>query len=376
MSTEAEIVFEQGNSFMQDGMDAEAISAFKKAISLNPKVSKYHAYYAFLLIRADQYDKAMKEADLAITLDPNSILGFRQRGRIYFHLENYESAIQDYTRAIEIEPNNPSSYSLRFDAYYESKDFENYFLDLVRWHELEGQVYPYSEEDDPKEFAHFLKTIDKHFSEVLFPKLKEKKEKIVRYYPLSLIFWGGKEKQVFVNGTSYIQKHGTHGQGYICITDKNLHIFSSGELSRILEKSVETPLLFSFLNKVLPSGDKTEVSKKDEYWSTSNLNITSIQVSTDLDTKKQFIRIVTPVMHWDIHLFYSGWDEIVSIALNMAKTGKFNDVWGENLSKETSSHQKQAEVLGLIKQLSEFKAQGIISEPEFQNKKKELLSRL
>ena len=57
----------------------------------------------------------------------------------------------------------------------------------------------------------------------------------------------------------------------------------------------------------------------------------------------------------------------------MAATGKLSEVFP---SSAHPSKATQAEVISLLKELGELKEKGIITESEFNAKKKELLSRL
>ena len=65
-------------------------------------------------------------------------------------------------------------------------------------------------------------------------------------------------------------------------------------------------------------------------------------------------------------------DEL-NVAISMAITGKYAEIWSH---ENSSNRDDKDDVFRLLKNLGELKAQGIITESEFEEKKKELLSRI
>ncbi len=64
-----------------------------------------------------QYEKAIKEFDKAINIDPDYVYAYVSRGNTFFALREYDLAFEDYTDAIDIEPRNGIHYYNRGNTY-------------------------------------------------------------------------------------------------------------------------------------------------------------------------------------------------------------------------------------------------------------------
>ena len=75
------------------------------------------------LLRAGIYlqrldmDNALSDFSTTIQLDPANYVAFKLRGDLYYALERYREAIRDYTRLIELKPTNSVGFSLRGKAH-------------------------------------------------------------------------------------------------------------------------------------------------------------------------------------------------------------------------------------------------------------------
>ena len=86
-------------------MDADkAIKDYDEAIRLNPKYTT--AYYVRGLARVlkKDYAAAIKDYDEAIRLNPKYALAFRERGVAHNNLKEYAKALADFDAAIDIDP--------------------------------------------------------------------------------------------------------------------------------------------------------------------------------------------------------------------------------------------------------------------------------
>jgi tetratricopeptide (TPR) repeat protein len=84
---------------------------FLKAIELNPNSAMGHQYYGMLLATLGYYKKAIKELELAHSLDPlnapiSSLLAFN-----YFNSNLFDQAQEQYERTNEIDPEFHESWS-------------------------------------------------------------------------------------------------------------------------------------------------------------------------------------------------------------------------------------------------------------------------
>jgi tetratricopeptide (TPR) repeat protein len=365
----------RGHSYNDLGKYDLAIQDYTKAIEID-----HNSHFSFSsrgnsYCNLEKYDLAIRDFTRAIELDNNDSYSFGRRGKAYYFLKSYELAIQDTTKAIGIDLQDKWAYYFRYLAYYETKDISNYLLDLTRYHALGGEIVPYNTESKLQDVIQLCRAVNTHLKDSMFPKFQQENEILVDSYLVTLVVWDRQEEQNWVNGTSFNNQYGTLGQGYICISDKNVHIVTFGELSRILDKYYNRPR--SFLGSLFSNGDKTEISKTDHWWAIPNATITSVQNIDDPLFKRSSIRIRTGEMNWDIFSPSSEDQKEIHLAVNMAKDGKFTDLWAKIPSDaDVLPSQTQSEIIVLITKLNELKTIGAISEAEFEEKKKELLSRL
>ena len=87
-----------------------------------------------------EYDKAMSAFTKAIELDPNFALGYSNRGWVHIKLGQYEQAIADCTKAIELDPSLALAYNNRGWAYIESEQYEQAIADLDKAMELDPDL--------------------------------------------------------------------------------------------------------------------------------------------------------------------------------------------------------------------------------------------
>jgi PQQ-dependent catabolism-associated CXXCW motif protein len=70
------------------------------------------------------YDAAIKEYDLAISLDPEYAIAYRNRGLAYHLKRNYDLAIQDYDQAIRLNPKDSDAFNGRGSSYFAKADYQ------------------------------------------------------------------------------------------------------------------------------------------------------------------------------------------------------------------------------------------------------------
>ncbi len=396
MTDEAQNMFEMGKKLLEQKNFTEALKAFANAKELEPSSPRYHTWYSYALIINKQFNEAIIEANTAIQIDQNyedafiqladgyeklkefqkaiecysqvirinplNCSAYENRGHIYQHQQDFDLAEKDFTRAIKIDPLNPSYYQSRSRIYYEIQNWENYYLDRIKYQEFTG-IGKYS---DDNEGENSIKIIDNHFHQSVYPHIKSAGEKIIDYWPNIFLVWDRIEKQRLVNGGSFDIQYGTIGQGYICLTDKSLRIFSLA----VLSSKIKPPRsFFSFL-----STEKFEVSKKDYSWTIPNQDIQGSQVYEDRYLKVEFVVIKTSSGIWSLNPYSEIHEVLIPIALNMARMGKFTD--SEILKEQLNIESSEKNIFLTIKELSELHEKGIITDTEFEEKKKDLLNRI
>jgi len=431
MSSEAQTAFEQGKLLLVDKkMTSEAITALAKAVGLEPNNSKYHSWYAQALNANSQYIEAIKEASLSIQLDPQNGKGFRQRGNAYKNLKKYSDSVDDYSKAIEIDSNdlfalsyradaywylnkydlaiqdnlrviqldpkdawsygrlgdiytklknielaisnysqaieiNPAHsgfYSARSNLYWEMKDLSKYIYNRVKLFELSGiGKIPTNDTTEPE--RGYRELVNNHFHTTVYPIIKSNQEKIVDYWLAFSVVWDRRTEQSHASGTSFRMEYGWIGQGYISLTDQNLRIATFGNSPHQFKIGFGTKILRS----LLPVSERLEPCKTDQLWTIPVTDIQSTPIVVDKVVGTESIKITISGQSWYL---YTCNQEEITIALNLARSGKLSS---EAIEKKPTAN---SDVIKLLKELAELKEQGVLTESEFESKKKELLSRL
>ena len=85
----------------------EAELSIQKAAMHDPQNSRYHLAFSRVLNRLQKYERAEKEAGLAIQYIDNASAGlFHYRAGLRMRLKQHEEAIQDWQKAIKLDPEN------------------------------------------------------------------------------------------------------------------------------------------------------------------------------------------------------------------------------------------------------------------------------
>ena len=88
----------------------EALSAFKKALAINPNSAEIHVQIGFCLSLQGQNKEAVDHANMAKDLDPYSILNLWFSTPTYICAEDYETTIANGRRILELNQNMFSGY--------------------------------------------------------------------------------------------------------------------------------------------------------------------------------------------------------------------------------------------------------------------------
>ena len=103
---------------------------YKKAISLNPKLSKAHHWYAWNLIAQKRFDEADTQMQLARELNPTSKIIVSEMGIPMVFKGDFEKAIKYCKEAVEMNKNYVESHFQLWYAYHYSAKYEDAFKEL------------------------------------------------------------------------------------------------------------------------------------------------------------------------------------------------------------------------------------------------------
>jgi len=96
----------------------KAVELTQKAISLDPKDSRYYALIGYLYTMERDYDKAIAEGEKAVALDPGGADVHALLGMTLNYADRPKEAISLFEKAIRLNPIGPTPYFLNFGTSY------------------------------------------------------------------------------------------------------------------------------------------------------------------------------------------------------------------------------------------------------------------
>lgn len=82
----------------------ESISSLTKVINITDTCSECFLYRGFAYKDLNQYNKAMKDFNSYIKVNPKDEIGYANRASIYYLQKNYPKALIDFQKALELNP--------------------------------------------------------------------------------------------------------------------------------------------------------------------------------------------------------------------------------------------------------------------------------
>lgn len=131
--------FEKGYAASMSGNHTEAITAYSKAIELNPQFALAYNNRGAVYAKLGNYSQAIKDYDKAIKLSPQDAGNYHNRGNAYVELGNYNQAIKDYDKTIELNPRHADIYASRGVAYSRLGNYNQAIKDYDRAIKLNPQ---------------------------------------------------------------------------------------------------------------------------------------------------------------------------------------------------------------------------------------------
>ena len=85
---------------------------------------------------SDNYQGAIDDLTCALSLDPDNVAFYNNRGIAYDDIGEYDRALEDYERVLELDPKYPYVYNNRGNIYYMWGDYDTALADYTRSIEL------------------------------------------------------------------------------------------------------------------------------------------------------------------------------------------------------------------------------------------------
>ena len=105
---------------------------YRRGIQLNPNYATGHHWFAELLTWLGRFDEALRESEIARSLDPLSLIIATDRAAIFYYARQYDRAIEEFRAVQEMNPRFPRVH-LVINAYVERGRFDDAMKDLENW---------------------------------------------------------------------------------------------------------------------------------------------------------------------------------------------------------------------------------------------------
>lgn len=103
---EASDAYDKGAQLLREGRQRDAVTAFDKAIQLDPRSADAYLGRGIAYNEMGQNERALKDYDAALALNPQSVEIYFNRGNAYSDLGQHERALKDYDEAIRLSPSH------------------------------------------------------------------------------------------------------------------------------------------------------------------------------------------------------------------------------------------------------------------------------
>jgi len=103
----------RGVTYLRMNKLGPALSDFNKAIELAPNVSKFYGNRALVYCDKDEYTRAIADLTKAIQLEPKSAQWYRERGKVYVFMEDNRLAEKDFDAAKQLDGPMPLQFQAK-----------------------------------------------------------------------------------------------------------------------------------------------------------------------------------------------------------------------------------------------------------------------
>lgn len=118
----------------------ESDLAFKRAVALNPSYAQAHHWYAYLLVRLNRFDEAVRAIEKALALDPLSPIIHQDYVEILLHARRFDQIAEAADRALETAPfNGRHILEMKASADFYKGDIEGFLRTKEKIADLGGR---------------------------------------------------------------------------------------------------------------------------------------------------------------------------------------------------------------------------------------------
>jgi tetratricopeptide (TPR) repeat protein len=114
MNTQAtlapQFLFKQATSFHQEGMLAESLASYNRALALQPNFFEALFNRGMLLREMQRENDALTSLDQALAVKPDHAGVWNNRGNVLRKLERFDEALASFDRALALNPNFPDAH--------------------------------------------------------------------------------------------------------------------------------------------------------------------------------------------------------------------------------------------------------------------------
>jgi tetratricopeptide (TPR) repeat protein len=108
---------------------------YEEAIKIEYNDSEYHLNLAVACFRTKDYNRALEESDISISLDDSSsnATAYCNRAYILYRIKNYKDSLETYLKAITMLPNDTEIMNMIANCYFKLNEYDEclYWLEEI-----------------------------------------------------------------------------------------------------------------------------------------------------------------------------------------------------------------------------------------------------
>lgn len=129
----------RGATYLERGEDEKGLADLTKVIEKDGSSVETITAIVELLGQKEKFDDALKYADKVVELKPDSAIGYRLKGNLYFYKDDDKTALEHLNKALDKEPDDLDSLYLRAQVYTNLKENEKARADIEKAIALDPQ---------------------------------------------------------------------------------------------------------------------------------------------------------------------------------------------------------------------------------------------